>query len=176
MTKVVIHLAECEPEQHPDWVKTTHRAAVADGGELCGKTAYMDGELFPDEEVWAQTADTAEPLGFQPRSSIRPLWLHTIELDADQALAGAVVVVRMADFTDLADLVDFVAGTNDGSPSCVLKHTPGEAWVRLTRQQAIALRQRLGDLVEDTSPFGDDQYDAYSSLTLLDNIVEDEAN
>lgn len=52
-----MHLAECEPEQHPDWTKTTHREATAGGAQLCGKTAYMAEELYPDEEVWVQQVD-----------------------------------------------------------------------------------------------------------------------
>jgi hypothetical protein len=54
-----MHLAECEPESHADWRKTTHREATAAGAALCGKTAYMAKELYPDEEVWVQQVDQA---------------------------------------------------------------------------------------------------------------------
>jgi hypothetical protein len=53
-TITVMHLAECEPEQHPDWEKTTHSAGAAAGAVLCDQTQYMEGELFPDEEVWTE--------------------------------------------------------------------------------------------------------------------------
>lgn len=55
---LVIHLAECEPEQHPGWEKTTLVAVSDRETALCPQTSYMDGELLPDEEVWVeQVAD-----------------------------------------------------------------------------------------------------------------------
>lgn len=120
------------------------------------------------------TAPTTPPLGFTPRSSIRPLWLHTIELNPDRSLAGTVVVVRRDVFDGLLAIVEFISDRDD--LTAIVHGTDGEVWVRLTRAQSIDLRRRLGELNEQTSPFGDDAYDAYSALTEIENILDGEGD
>lgn len=50
----VVHLEECEPEDHSDWVKVTYGEALNLGGATCEQTRYMANELFPDEMVWME--------------------------------------------------------------------------------------------------------------------------
>jgi len=50
----VIHLDECEPEQHPEWISTTFSEATV-VANMCPDTEYMANELYPDEEVWVET-------------------------------------------------------------------------------------------------------------------------
>lgn len=50
-----IHLDECDPQEHPDWV---HMAAFNAwnnyNAKHCPRTEYMANELFPDEPVWVE--------------------------------------------------------------------------------------------------------------------------
>lgn len=56
-----IHLAECDPEQHPDWIRTKFLEAWhTHNAKNCPETAYMADELYPDETVWVQIDDRAE--------------------------------------------------------------------------------------------------------------------
>lgn len=114
----------------------------------------------------------AAPPGFQPRSSIRSLWLHTVEFDAHRCLAGAVVVTRMRHLNEVAELIEVPAGMQ--RVGLILHHTEDEVWLRLDRVQVMALRRKLGEMNERTSPFGDQAYDAYSALVEIDNIIDHE--
>lgn len=84
-----IHLAECDPGLHPDWVKTTaYEAFVAHNAALCEQTAYMAGELYPDETVWVEVDDAAE-LGIER---------------FDRHVPGAPPVPRLSSGVDLEDV------------------------------------------------------------------------
>ncbi len=143
------------------------QTAVLDAaGWLRALAGLLTADTPADLELPARTDP---PLGFQPRTSIRPLWLHTIELDADRRLAGAVVVTRMRHFNDVAELTAVPAGM--GRVGLIVHHTEDEVWLRLTRTQVLDLRRKLGGMNERTSPFGDESYDAYTALVEIDNIV-----
>lgn len=63
MPRIIIHLPECEPGNHPGWAATTHAAATNAGGSMCPGTAYMADELYPDEPVWTeQLPDQPDPV------------------------------------------------------------------------------------------------------------------
>jgi hypothetical protein len=50
----LIHLEECNPEQHAGWTTLPYSAATAAGGRMCEGTQYMADELFPNEPVWVE--------------------------------------------------------------------------------------------------------------------------
>jgi hypothetical protein len=54
-TKHVVHLEECEPEQHEGWRKVQYREALELDAAMCAETQYMANELYPNEEVWVET-------------------------------------------------------------------------------------------------------------------------
>lgn len=52
-----LHLAECEPEKHPEWSVSTFAEATGYGmiaAPMCKDTEYMAEELYPDETVWIE--------------------------------------------------------------------------------------------------------------------------
>lgn len=110
------------------------------------------------------TAST--PPGFAPRSGIPPLWMHSIELDPDQALAGIVIVVRRDYLPAVANLLGY-AHMRDR-----MVHALGEEhWLRLDWAEAIRLRHGLGRLYDDHA---DHIPGAYGALVNVENIVDRE--
>jgi hypothetical protein len=114
------------------------------------------------------------PPGFQPRSGTRPLWLHTIEFDPDSRLVAVIMCAEMKYLNNILGLIDVPAGQQ--RIDMIVHQTDNEVWLRLNRDQALALRYRLGKLNEQTSPFGRYSYQAYTSLVEVENITyhEDE--
>ena len=55
--RIILHLAECEPANHPTWEQVAYSNALAAGGAMCAQTEYMANELFPDEPVWIERAE-----------------------------------------------------------------------------------------------------------------------
>lgn len=109
--------------------------------------------------------------GFNPRSSIRPLWLHTIEFNPDQEPIGAVVVVRRSSFDDTVGLLAFIASAPAHS-SAVIHQTDGELWLKLTTREVLALHAKIGGMNHYTSPFGAENSDAYSALSLFSSLTD----
>lgn len=107
------------------------------------------------------------PIGFRPAPAPpTTLWLHTIEFDRDENLAGVVVVVPSDKVASVAELIEEPAST-------LVVHRDGdEVYLRLNRQQAIDLRMALGKLNEATSPFGDNAYASYSAMGWVENALD----
>jgi hypothetical protein len=55
----LIHLEECEPDQHDDWAQMPYGEALALNGRMCEGTQYMAAELFTDEPVWVERSTSA---------------------------------------------------------------------------------------------------------------------
>lgn len=164
----ILHLAECDPDQHPDWQQSTITAMSATGAVLCDQTAYMAGELMPDEPLWVQTT-VDPPAGFEPRTpQPPPAWLHTIELDADGNLAGTVLVVHHQHLPAIAYHLSMTAVDARG---LVVYEDTTHFWVRLTREQTVTVESKVG-----TVGGGSPHYipGAYHTLIPITNIMDNE--
>jgi hypothetical protein len=53
MTKIM-HLDECEPENHPEWEEIEFRDGLEREAQMCPQTQYMAEELYADEHVWLE--------------------------------------------------------------------------------------------------------------------------
>lgn len=108
------------------------------------------------------------PPGFAPRSGARPLWVHTIELDPDQALEGIVVAVRREYLNAVARLLEYDL---DRTQNRMVHAFGEECWLRLDRVEVIRLCRGLGRLRGDEPEFIPG---AYGALVSVENIIESE--
>lgn len=80
-TKLVMHLAECEPAGK-GWERITLREVSDRETELCDGTKYMENELYPDEEVWIeQVADVPAPIDSRPATLLHSLRVGALMVD-----------------------------------------------------------------------------------------------
>lgn len=124
--------------------------------------------MNPNPPAEESTMPTPTPPGFAPRTGIKPLWMHTIELDPDRSLVGIVVVVHREYLPAVAQLLECA---QDGMQNLVVHASGEERWLRLDRAEALRLRYALGKQRGDEP---EHIPGAYHALVDVENIVDRE--
>lgn len=105
------------------------------------------------------------PIGFEASTGPAPMWLHTIELDRDRRVTGAVLVVDERHLDSLAELIGKDRGWFE---TLAQVHADGrERYLKLSRAIVLELHQAAAKR-------SDHLREAYYCTIPLTDIVDNE--